>query len=186
MTKRTFNQIKQSIANLLPDNVTGQISAQDVRDVLLDLINTLEPAYSYLKIGVTPVLKVIGTTPVVLVGWATSLDSDPSVSVSDKVAGVITRVQSGVARITFQADALVAGNREVTFQVYIDGQPTGWVTKASGVGTSDVVTVNLHSVLEVTDDSQIDVRLFTNAAGTNVTLTNTALICEYVPVRGNP
>lgn len=99
---------------LLADNITKDISPQDMRDVLVSTLG----CYGGLHMAAAPGAQVIGVTPLKVTGWDTVVindgivvgnltDDDIDVSVAGVYLAVFTISWSGSANVTWNVDFYV-------------------------------------------------------------------------------
>lgn len=181
MARKSMDELRAQAAATLEDNVTGNITAADVRNMILDFINAVAPAYGILQIPTGTLNQTAGLTPVVM-DFNTAQDSNPAQTTSSATANTITRAERGTSTINFTADFEAAVNRFVTFTLFKNGVATTWRVTANGGGAGNPVGVAMTAV-DYSDPAPVfDIRITAEVAGVVVTTSNAALIVQVDPV----
>lgn len=189
MTRKTMLALLTQADTTLPDNVSGDISPADVRDMVKDIIDSFSPGYGAAS-NAAVTLVALGATPVV-VPYATLLAQTVEYVVT-VLAGTIQRLAGGlpttVNRLSFYADVAAATGAEVQFSLYRNGLAVpGADTTVSGQGAGNFVQASFSIGLTSIDgaDYTYEVRAakITGAAD-NVGLSNARFIVELVPTIG--
>lgn len=182
MARKSINELILQAQTTIEDNVTKNISAADVRTMMIDFLNAVAPTYAYCSIPVTPHVQTVNTAPSLLT-YTAAVQSYPTEATADFALGTINRLDHGTTRITFSADLELAANRECVFTLYKDGQPTGWNIKGSGSGTGRPASVNMVALDYASGPAAYTVRVSADADGTSISFNNTIFLVEVVPVR---
>jgi hypothetical protein len=176
-----MNELIAQANATIEDNVTGNITAADVRTMILDFINAISPAYGVLSIPTGTLTQTAGLTPV-LMDFNTSQDSNPAQTTSNATANTITRAERGTSTINFTTDFEAAVNRFVTFTLYKNGIATPWRVTANGGGSGNPVGVAMTAVDYADPAPVYDIRMTAEIAGVSVVTSNAALIVQVEPV----
>lgn len=182
MTRKDYTALTAQANETLPDNVTGLISPADVRNMVLDFLDTTRPTYCAIAIG-TPGIPVPCTPTYNVFSWQSILE-DPATDWTVSLAsGNITREQGpATCRITFNIDVVAPNNIITSFALYRDGVLTPWAVSNTSTSGTDVQSFSLSALTfssEVKPSYQIRVK--TNANAT-ITVSNAVFVCENVPV----
>jgi hypothetical protein len=179
MARKSIQELIVQADTTLADNVVGDISAADVRNIVKDFLNAVKPAYGQLAV-LTPSTQALTTTPSIL-DFTTAADSDPTETTSSTTTNTITRLDRGTSRITLNLDVETAANREVTIILYKNGVATPWRVTTSGRGTGSPVGVSLVAVDYADPAANYSVFVQTDAAA-SVIFNNVVFLIEVVPV----
>jgi hypothetical protein len=183
MARKSMTELLADLGTMFPDNTTGLITPQILRDYFTNYINAIRPAYALLErqLGVTQALTV-APAPVVF----TSSDVTSALGEYTATANIgrITHLIPGTVRFTFTADLLPPANqtRTITFTLYKNGVATPWrqsiSTSASGVIESVGFTAILYD-----GGSNVNYDLYVQIdVATTFTLSNMVVVAETVPV----
>jgi 2-phospho-L-lactate guanylyltransferase (CobY/MobA/RfbA family) len=179
MARKSIQELVVQADTTLADNIVGDISAADVRNMVKDFLNAIKPAYGQLTI-LTPSTQALTTTPTIL-DFTGAGDSDPTETTSSIVSNTITRSDRGTSRVVINVDIETASNREVTMILYKNGAPTSWRIMTSGSGTGSPVSVSLVAVDYADPAANYSVFVQTDAAA-SVIFNNGVFLLEIVPV----
>lgn len=151
---------KAELLALLADNTTGDITPQDIRDMLVSLMGV----YGGIKIvdGITA-QSGITPTPETLTGWEVN---SPSNGVSpDYSTGQITVDHDGVYLVTAQVSFSGTLNTTFTVHVRIDGveQDEG-LHRKMGTG-GDVGSASLMAIISLSEGNVLTLYVQSDAGG---------------------
>lgn len=185
MTRKAVSALLAQAAATIEDNVLGNITAADMRAMVVDIIDTLKPGYAAVT-KATALLAQLGPTPVV-VPLDTVLISTTEFQLLPVTSGV-QRLGGGLPsvsnRITFSTAVDSANNAAIVFTLYRDGVAVaGSVTVvARGIGTGTLASFTTVNSTVGPGDPTFDVRASKPSGGlVDVTLLNTRLVVEIVP-----
>ena len=174
--------------NSIYDNEVGGITAENLRNLLLDIIDTFAPGYGIVSID-SLTLVALGITPQV-VTYDTTLASTPEYVV-DLTLGTVQRLAqslpSTVNRVSFYADLAAPTGDEVVFSLFRDGIdiPGGGTVSGQGLGNVVQAAFSIATTAEDSLDHTYDVRASKVTGGAdNVELANVRFILESVPTLG--
>lgn len=172
--------IAQANANL-PDNTAGLISAQDVRELIVDFLNAIAPAYGQL-VRETPANFTWGPTPV-NVSFEAAADSNPAQTTSSIGSNTITKAEKGTVTLNFTADVEGPNGRVVDFEFRRGLDVLPWRVSTTLGGTGKPIGVALTGIDYTSQDNdQFYVYATCDTAGTSVLLSNAAFILSVDPV----
>jgi hypothetical protein len=172
----------------LPDNITQDITAADVRNMVKDFIDTVTPGYGILSSD-TLTLVALGVAPQI-VTYADVL-AETAGYVVDPVLGTIERLAGGlpstVNRISFNCDLAAPAGDEVVFSLFRDGVdiPGGTTVSGQGLGNFVQAAFSVGTTAEDALDHTYTIRASKVTGGAdNVELANVRFFVEYVPTIG--
>ena len=179
--RKSFVELRAEIAAAFPDNTAGAITPAAMRTYLLDALNAIQPAYGTLaRSAAAPIVANI--TPPVKVTWQIAADSDATQTTSNFSAGSIARAERGTSAINFTTDFEASNGRFITFTLFKDGVATPWRITGNGAGAGNPVAVALTAIDYADPAATYDVRMTAEVAATTVTISDSAMILEIVPV----
>jgi hypothetical protein len=182
MTQKSTNELLAQAAATLPDNTTQDISAADVRQMFVDFIDTVAPAYGAIQLVSQAI--VTSATPAVLAPFTTQVIAQPGYS-TNLTNGTVTRELLGVAGGTDQiyCSGSVEGNNNsvVTVTLYRNGAPLAFKSTATCRGAGNLVSFSLTGITYTDVDGVYDVRV-TGDTGTH-TFHDVNFIVQRQPVR---
>jgi hypothetical protein len=181
MARKSIVELIAQANATLADNTTGDITAADVRNMVLDFLNAIAPAYGVLSIPTGTLTQTVGLTPV-LMDFNTAQDSNPAQTTSNATSNTIARAERGTSTINFTTDFEAAVNRFVTFTLYKNGTPTPWRVTGNGGGTGNPIGVAMTAVDYADPAATYDIRITAEVAGVSVVTSNAALIVQVEPV----
>jgi hypothetical protein len=188
MPRLTINALRAQVGVLLPDNITQDISAADVRDMFKDTIDTYAPGYGALSQPLV-VLPALGITPVIVPFAAVLAQTDDYVA--NAAGGTIQRLANGlpstVNRVSFYADVAAPSGNEVVFSLFRDGVdiPGGTTVSGQGAGNLSQAAFSVGTTAEDALDHIYTIRASKISGGAdNVEVSNARFILEYVPTIG--
>lgn len=183
MTIRSIVQLLVQADVTIEDNITGAISASDVRSMIKDFLDTINPAYGV--ISCTSVVESLTATPLAIAPFTSAPEVNVAYFTSNLTNGSVTRVLGGLAgatvRITINGDVEGGNNAGVTIELFRNGVATGFKTTVSTRGATNPVSFNIAGLTYNAVDAILDVRATTDTAG-SFTFLNVLLLCENVPV----
>lgn len=140
MARLPLDALKTTVASLLPNNVTGLISPQDVRDSLTDIIDSCTPSFAFMWGDHTaaPITKNVTTSWSVFLGASTYPNvgvSDPAELPADPASGSMA-VQYADFVHSVRGSMSITGpaNRELQFCIGHDGVPIDGIANLTLVG----------------------------------------------------
>ncbi len=188
MPRQTINALLSQATVVLADNVTGDISAADVRDVLMDVIDTFKPGFGAVGHD-SVVLPLLFTTPVVIpysTQYAVTVDFSVTLA-----AGTVRRNALGLPtvnnRISFFADVFAPAGSDITLALFRDGVqvPGGTTVAGRGAATPTSAGFEILSSTPVVGDPVYEVRAAkVSGAAANVGFNNVRFILEVIPTIG--
>jgi len=188
MTRKTvLALLAQADANLA-DNITGDISAADVRQLVKDVVETYSPGYGIAS-NDSLTLVALGITPQV-VTYDVVLAQTAEYVVTPG-AGTIQRLAQGlpttVNRVSFNCDLAAPTGDEVVFSLFRDGVdiPGGTTVSGQGLGNFVQAAFSVGTTSPGAADHVYTIRATKVTGGAdNVDLENVRFFIEYVPTIG--
>jgi hypothetical protein len=187
MTRRTIVQLIQQANASLPDNQSAEIGPADVRNMVVDFLDTVTPMYG----GLTATSKVINlTTTPQIVTFDSIVASFPPEWVAN-IAGTLQRSLGSLPGMTsrFTVGSFVEGPQgsEVRLQLYRNGAALPWIVEETMEGPTKSVGINLVALDAVyTQDATYSLMASTPTGTASVTFREMLFIGENVPVRDVP
>jgi len=181
MARKSFVELRSQTNGTINDNTVGDISPLEVRTLILDILNAIQPAYGVLSL-VGPAAQTAGITPAVVMNFSSVTDSDATQTTSVASPGRITRSERGTSVATFTTDFEAANGRFVTFSLYKNGVLTPWRVTGNGGGAGNPVAVSLTAIDYADPAAFYDIRITAELAATVVTLSNAAFVLRIDPV----
>jgi hypothetical protein len=184
MTRRTIVELIAQADSTLPDNVTGLIDPADVRNMILDFLDTVRPSYAAIRIT-SDVSKAVTTTFSTFTWSVTDIAQAPDWSVS-LASGTVQRGGGpATTRITFNIDVVAPNNSITTFALFVNGVETPWAISNTSTSSSDRQSYSLSAInYNALATIQYQIQVKSTAAG-NIVLSNGALVCENIPINTN-
>ena len=162
-----------AIQSLLANNTTGDISPQDLRDVVATVFGGY--ASMLLTVSGAPVTKTgIAQTPLIITEYdlvgSQSVDANVGGSAASAVTGKITIGQTGFYWVSFFASFFASANNIlVHFHPFIDNA-IGLVKVDRFLGTgADVGVVSMGAVVPYSEGAEVDIRIFVDTGTVNIT-----------------
>lgn len=185
MTRRTIVELIAQANATLPDNVIGDISPADVRNMILDFLDTIRPSYAVIQIGSTGVSKAV-TTAFSTFSWATEYIAQAPDWTTSLASGTLQRSGGpATTRLTFNADVVAPNNSIPTFALFINGVETPWAISNTSTSSTDKQSYSLSAITYNTEAViQYQIQVKSTAAG-NIVISNASLVAENVPVNTN-
>lgn len=182
MPRRAISALVAQAVATLPDNNTGLIAPADVRNLIIDFLDTISPAYAVMAIQPPATLNKALTTTDSVVFFASNGAVTPADFTVDFATGNITKLNPGTTRFSFTVDISLASNRQVTFTLYVNGVATPWAVSNQGDGTGNLQSLSMSGLFYLNEPNAVFQIFARGSAATNVTLSNAAFVCENVPV----
>jgi hypothetical protein len=188
MTRKTILALLEQATITFADNVTGNITAADMRGMFTDVIETFSPGYGIMSVD-SLTLPALGITPKVIT-YNTILAQTQSY-IATPMAGTITRLAEGlpttVNRVSFYADVAAPTGDEIIFSLFRNGVDIPGGTTCSGQGLGNFVQASFSTGTTTPDAANYtyDVRATKVTGGADdVQLSNVRFIFESVPTIG--
>lgn len=185
MTRRTIVELIAQANTTLEDNVIGAISPADVRNMILDLLDTVRPSYAVIQIDDTGVSKAV-TTAYSTFAWETTYIAQTPDWTTSLASGTLQRSGGpATTRLTFNADVVAPNNSIPTFGLFVNGVETPWAISNTSTSSTDKQSYSLAAIVYSADATiQYQIQVKSTAAG-NVVISNATLVAENVPVTTN-
>jgi hypothetical protein len=187
MTIKSLVELLAQADATLPDNVTQDITAADVRQMIKDFIDSITPGYGAFDLA-TQAITLNPTTPTLIGPGTTQLAATPAYYTVNLSAAQVTRLiaSAGAAGATdfVIGTGTVSGqnNNNVTVTLFRDGVATPYTTSVTCSGANDNVGFNIAGILyKAGADAVYELRA-TAPAG-SYTFKTTNLIVQSQPVR---
>lgn len=179
MARKSIQELIAQATADFPDNVTGLITPEKLRQFCIDFLNAIVPAYALMSN--TGTTQTLGPTPSLIV-MATVFDSNSAETTTVVPASTITRADRGTSYINVDCDIEAPTNRFVTFRLYKNGAPTGGDVTVNGAGTGNPVTGSFAWMDYADPAATYDLRATCETAGTSVLLSNVSVLLSVEPV----
>jgi hypothetical protein len=184
MTRRTITELVAQANATLEDNAIGAISPADVRNMILDFLDTIRPSYAAISIG-TGISKAV-TTAFSTFTWSSTIEAQaPDWGVS--LASGTCQRSGGPAttRLTFNADVVAPNNSITTFSLFVNGVQTPWAVSNTSTSATDTQSFSLAAIVyDANTDIQFQIQV-KSTVSTNIVISNASFVCENVPVNQN-
>jgi hypothetical protein len=185
MTIKSIVQLLAQADATLADNVTGDITAADVRVLIKDFIDTMSPAYGAMSL-VSLVVNVTGV-PTAITHWVTIQEATAGYYAVSLANGQVARLINGV--VPGASDFIIVdGNIEgpngdtVTISLYKNGVAMGFTSSVSCTGAGEPIGFNIAAFAYTpTVDAVYEVRISGDVGAK--TVTNLSIIVQAQPVR---
>lgn len=171
----------------LQDNNTQDISPLDIREMILNFLGTMKPAFASIRRTTPLVLALNNVTPTIIAPWSITVAANPPELVGSLVSGAIlkqvTTLGNAVANdlITFYIGVQGPSGNDLTFAVFANGTQTDIIVRVSTTGAGNIITAVLTGLLSRTVDTFYDVRVLTSN-NNNYTFSNGVFRVENMPV----
>lgn len=186
-TRFTIAQLVSQADTTLPDNVTQDISAADVRNMVKNFLATMKPSAASMRTTASHVIALNNVSPTIIAPFDVIAVQDPPEMVPALVGGTIlhdlTTLGNAVVadRLSFFIGVSGTAGAELTFTIFANGVATDVIVRVSTTGAGNVVDAVLSGLLTRTANTTYTVRVqATNNA--NYTFTNGTFRVENVPV----
>lgn len=165
------------------DNSSGQISAADLRNFCVDMVDTMSPGYAVLGLSTSADEDVPATPPVVITAFDTAvLDTEPFTL--NLGAGTITSQANVTADLSVDVTCSFAGARQLKLQLYRNGASTPYAAERDGEGASSPVIMSLGGVIEANIGDVFDLRgNMDQTTSTTVQFTELVFTARAIPRR---
>lgn len=185
MPRKSCAELLQAVNQYIVDNDVGDITPGELRNILLDTIETFTPAYGAIQKTGPSVIALTGT-PTLIGAYDVNVAENAPEFVVDLVGGSVTRQLNNVAGATVQviASGFFFGQNgvDVTVRVYKNGQPTPYFATVNSFGNNNPVGFNIAGLTYDSADAEFDLRASASNNG-NFTFREVFLLCTNVPVR---
>lgn len=186
-TRFTIADLVAQADATLPDNVTQEISAADVRNMIKNFLGTMKPSAASMRTTISHVIALNNVSPVILTPFDVISAQDPPEMVPVLVGGTITHQVASLgnakaaSRITFFIGVSGTAGAELTFTIFANGVATDVICRISTTGAGNVVDAILSGLLQETADTTYTIRV-QSSNNANYTFTNGTFRVENVPV----
>ena len=186
MTERSILALIQYAEDTFIDNVSGEISALDLRQFCVDLLDTLTPANGNIAL-VSQLLALTGT-PVVIAPFASITDETAGFYDITLATGKIVRLSGAnpiiVDFISVGGSVTGTPNAEVTIGLYKNGvaQPVQQVTTILSPTNVSNFAFSGFALTPGSVDAEYEIRASANSNG-NYTFTDMYFQCRRQPAR---
>lgn len=170
-----------------PDNNVGAITPLQLRQFLIDFLDTVSPAYGIIRL-VSQVLN-LSAAPIVVAPFATTITQTAGYFLNNLPAGTITRTLGGVpgSRTLVVASGEVVGpvGRNVTVRLFKNGVATDYsaTVATTGAGDSQNFTLSGFDFFLGPGDMTYDLRASSPGAVAAFTLSNVIFVVQAQTVR---
>jgi hypothetical protein len=189
MTKKYTDTLMTDIATVLADNQTQQISAADVRQALIDIVDSLRPAWSALLADHTAAAAAINLTS----SWQTLTGTGFWTAKGDSAAVELEALQTaGQVDIKFggwnhlvrgQVNFEAPSNTEIQMSIGVDGSPIGTIASVNGAGTGRIVQLADWALTFAAAGSKIALLMRAPAGNQTIQLRQAQLYAELTTTR---
>jgi hypothetical protein len=185
MTRRTIVELVAQANATLEDNVIGGISPADVRNMILDFLDTIRPSYAVINIGASGVSKAV-TAAFSTFSWAATYIAQAPDWTTSLASGTCQRSGGpATTRLTFNADVVAPNNSITTFALFVNDVETSFAVSNTSASSTDKQSFSLSAIVyDATPTIQFQIQVKSNVSG-NVVISNAVLVCENVPVNTN-
>jgi len=187
MTRRTIQQLVTQANQTLPDNTTESIEPADVRNMIVDFLDTFTPMYGGLSVG-TRVFNLT-TTPQPMI-FDSILSSFPPEWEVNAAAGTISRKLNAVPSMTSKiwVTGVFEGPQgsELTVQLEKNGILLNRKTEETAEGPTKSVGFALNLIDYGSVDATYRLMISTPSGTASMTLKDVQFLGENVPVRDIP
>ena len=184
MTRKTIVELINQANATLPDNTPGLIAPADVRNMILDFLDTVRPSSAAISIGSGSSKAV--TTAYSTFTWSNTIAAQAPDWTVSLASGTCQRSGGpATTRITFTADVVAPNNSITTFALFVNGVDSGFAVSNTSTSSTDAQSFSLSAIVYNTDPTilyQIQVKSTTSG---NIVISNAVMICENVPVNTN-
>ena len=182
--RKDFVALLQEAATNLPDNITQLIEPADIRNLIVNILDTIRPLYGAIQRAAVLAGVVLDPVTYVKLSPFDTTFATAAEMLADLPNGQVTRVLSGVVGATVQVqisgDVEGGNNDQVTVRLFANGLPTGFAQSVTCGGAGRQIGFSLTGITYVTADTAFDVRAVGNAG--SYTFNKVNLICQNVPV----
>jgi hypothetical protein len=180
MARKSFVQLEADLLTSFPDNITGLITPQVVRNYFVELLHALRPAYALLS-RTTPNIQTLQITDAPVV-FETGYVSDVPDFSATPATGVFNRLEAGTTTATFNCSVEGTSGRIVTVTLYKGGVATSWRGSATLQGAGKPVEIAFSSLSYDGSGVAYQLQAKCDTAGTAVTFSSMDVLAQVVPV----
>lgn len=183
MARKSFAELAADLLTSFPNNSSGAITPQILRDYFTSFLNAIIPAYAILD-RIPPVVQLIAVTDAPLVFTnADTLKANGELT-ANAAGGEIGRVDKGTTRFDFTADVLSASNspRTITFTLYRAGVPTVWAQSIVLTSNAQIESLSFTAIVTDPTAENYSMQVKSSVAET-IIFSNMVLVGEIVPVQ---
>lgn len=183
MARKFLNTIRSEVQTLLADNTTGNISAAEMRQVIVDTLDSTYESSAYVVSNAASPGTVVTATPAIIpMASPVSSSAEPTWL----LANAINRQVSVLApAVGFAVSAIVeatieaANNDVIEFAIFQNGVATRWTAEATGRGAGRPASISLGGIL-IGSVGTIDLRV-SSPAGSTVNFLTSSMIVSVRP-----
>ena len=149
MPRKFLDNIRTEISTLFADNTTGDISAADLQQVTLDMVDSLAQDEGFIYGDVTTAPIALTATPIpISTGYTTSVGGVPGFVILNQAGGSIQLGPTAGFSYELKAQITIATtvNEEVHFQLGVNGSPVGYIGSISGAAGGNEVSVAVEFI----------------------------------------
>ncbi|HKV96073.1 MAG TPA: hypothetical protein VJR90_01100 [Gammaproteobacteria bacterium] len=182
MTIKSIDALRDEADVVLADNTTQAITAADLRNLILDMLDTVQPAHSMIALNSLPI--ALNAAPQALAPFNSVVLDTPGFYTADLPNGTIEHTAGApVIEDVVTASGNVSGpnGSDISLILFHNGSATPFSVAVSTAGPGNVIGFTLSGLLRTTGNAVFEVRAF-GAAG-NYTFTNVKLSASRQPVR---
>lgn len=186
MTRRTIQELINQANASLPDNTAEAISPADVRNMVVDFLDTMAPMYG----GLTTVTRTLNlTTTPQLLPFDAEISSFPPEWTVNAAAGTIARNLVSVAAMT--SKVFVGGTcegpqgSELIVQLFKNNVATQWRTEETMEGPTKSVGFNFAAI-DYGQENAVYKLMVSASGNAAMTVRDVIFIGENIPVREVP
>jgi len=182
MTTKSIADLLAEADTKLADNNVQAITAQVVRDMIKDMIDTVQPANSMIALNSLPL--ALNAAPQTLEPFNSVILHTPGFYVNDLPNGAIARsADAPVVEDVVSVSGNVSGpnGNDISVILFCNNVATPYSIAVSTAGPGNVLGFNVSGLLRTAGAALYEVRAF-GAAG-NYTFTNVKLSASRQPVR---
>ena len=149
MPRKFLDNIRTEISTLFADNTTGDISAADLQQVTLDMVDSLaqDEGFIYGDVATAPI--ALTATPIpISTGYTQTIGGAPGFVILNQAGGSIQLgPTAGFSyQIKSQITLATTNNEEIHFQLAVNGSPVGYIGSISGATGGDQVSVAVEFI----------------------------------------
>ena len=102
MIRKSLDEVRVLLATYINDNKAYDVSPAELRQVIIDFIDAVAPAYAVLKLA-GPNAQVLGQVPV-RVQWSSASTSKADEITASAATGAVIRTERGTTKLNFTID----------------------------------------------------------------------------------
>lgn len=184
MTIKSINELLAQANSTIPDNTAGLVDPVDVRQMFLDLLDTVSPAYGVISLA-SQAVALNTSAPVRIAPFSTVAGVTAGLFDANLTNGTVTRTLNGVAGSTVQiiASGQVVGsnNSDITIRLFKNGVATPFVATVNAFGANNPAGFNIAGLDYADVDATYDLRAL--APNGTYTFSNIVFLLQAQPVR---